>query len=152
MPDFDELVHDSVINACIYESHITAERSHEMVNLLAFTKLTLHSVEEGFNSFAEVVTRSSLVHIERGVNHVVCVSPKACWPAVRAKSGSLIDNKRQNIFLLAEVFFVRSPNREVTSLVSDMIFLLDVHSREHHGVKTNISHQSCVACTCTECI
>ena len=108
-----------------------------MVNFLV-TKLSLHSVKEGFYSFVEVVTWILLVHNDWGVDLVVCVGPKASWPTVRAKGGSLINNKGQNIFLLAKVFFVWSPNRVLTSMISDIIFFLDVHSREHHGIKADI--------------
>lgn len=90
-----------------------------MINLMGLRKFTFQSVKEGFYSFTEVVTRMILVHDEWSVDHVVGVGPKACWPTVGTKSGSLIDDKGQNIFLLAEVFLVWSPNREVTSLISD---------------------------------
>jgi hypothetical protein len=40
----------------------------------------------------------------------------------------------------------------MTSVISDIIFLLDVHSREHHGIKADISHQSSISCACSECI
>ena len=77
MPDLNELIHDSVINICIHESHIAAERSHEVLNLLIFIELSFHSVKEGFYSFTEIVVGILLVQDDRGIDHVVCVGPKA---------------------------------------------------------------------------
>lgn len=145
IPNFDEFVHDTVIDLGINEGEITSEWFEEVVGPF-LVEILDYILIEPFHQFIEFVALVVFIKNHWNIHIVVHISPESRWPAVVAKDFILVHCDSKYVFRLSKVLFMRPPYGSLSLILTHVLLFFAIHSWEEHGVKANISGKSCVPC------